>query len=119
MDDVGDDSGSDGADLLDPTLMEGADGSISGPAGVPGMASVIGAKAATLRIQTLMAMQELGIMMAVTLMVVLIFFLMIGLQVVWHSASKAYHKRFPGSGSDEEADPAALVGTFKRCKNLS
>ena len=107
-----DDSAMNDASLLDGMEMEGdEDMLISG-----GDDGVVG-KPQSLKMQSLLALQELGIVIAVALMVGIIFMMMILLEKTMNSVSEFYNKRF-GEGEEEDAeDPAALVGTFKRYKN--
>ena len=76
--DTGDDGGGGGdmADVMDPSLMDidSAGGGMMGPGGMGGGP---GAKLANLKVQTLLALQELGIVVAVAFMVGGIFMLMI------------------------------------------
>ena len=74
-------------------------------------------KLANLKVQTLLALQELGIVIAVAFMVGGIFMLMIFLEKIWDSVMTVYQKKFGGYKEDDVEDPAALVGTFKRYKN--
>lgn len=115
MDDAGmDDTGGDAG--MDPSLLEGTEGEFEDMLNIDGMTGIAG-QTASLKVQTILALQELGIVVAVALMVVLIFMLMIFAEKVWLGISDIYQKKF-GSGTDEDAeDPAALVGTFKRYKN--
>ena len=113
MDDMGsDDSAMNDASLLDGMEMEGDEEMlISG-----GDDGVVG-KPQSLKLQSLLALQELGIVIAVALMVGIIFMMMILLEKTMNSVSEFYNKRF-GEGEEEDVeDPAALVGTFKRYKN--
>ena len=74
-------------------------------------------KLANLKVQTLLALQELGIVIAVAFMVGGIFMLMIFVEKIWDQVMTAYQKKFGGYKEDDVEDPAALVGTFKRYKN--
>ena len=69
--------------------------------------------------QTLLALQELGIVIGVAFMVASIFLLMVFIEKMMTSAMARYQKRFGKNRNEDdvEADPAALVGTFKRYKN--
>lgn len=122
MGDMGDD-GSDGggedmSDVLDPSML-GIDGSegdlnemlLQGRAG-GGMHTL-----ATLKVQTLLALQELGVVIGVAFMMGIIFLLMVFLEKMIVSVATRFHKRFGKPEMDPEDDPAALVGTFKRYKN--
>lgn len=115
--DTGDDGGGgDMGDVMDPSLMDmdTAGGGLMAPGGFGGGAK----KMANLRVQTLLALQELGIVIAVAFMVGGIFMLMIFVEKIWDQVMTAYQKRFGAYKEDDvEADPAALVGTFKRYKN--
>ena len=117
MDDMGDDGGADtGGDMVDPTLMEGVDGGEDVMMGMEGMSSGNGNSLANLKVQTLLALQELGIVIGVAFMVGTIFMLMIFVEKVCNGVSEVYQKKF-GTTEDDPEDPAALVGTFKRYKN--
>jgi len=76
-----------------------------------------GGKTLSLQRQSILALQEFGIVIGVALLVGVIFMLMIYLEKFWNSVSDFYHKRFGDYKEDDEEDPAALVGTFKRYKN--
>jgi hypothetical protein len=71
----------------------------------------------SLQFQTLLAIQELGLVIGVALTVGILFMLMIYLEKGWNTLSEIYHKRFVEENEDDIEDPAALVGTFKRYKN--
>jgi len=113
--DTGDDGGG-GGDLVDPSLMDvdigGEELLDSGGLGFGNQK-----KLANLKVQTLLALQELGIVIAVAFMVGGIFMLMIFLEKIWDSVMTVYQKKFGGYKEDDVEDPAALVGTFKRYKN--
>ena len=113
--DTGDDGGG-GGDLVDPSLMDvdigGEELLDSGGLGFGNQK-----KLANLKVQTLLALQELGIVVAVAFMVGGIFMLMIFLEKIWDSVMTVYQKKFGGYKEDDVEDPAALVGTFKRYKN--
>ena len=114
MDDMGSDDSGGGDAGMDPSLLEGQEGEFEdtmfdgGPGGN-------GGGTASLKVQTLLALKELGIVIAVALMVVIIFFLMIFIEKAWISMSDLYQKKVKKVEEDVE-DPAALVGTFKRYK---
>ncbi len=116
--DTGDDGGGGGdmADVMDPSLMDidSAGGGMMGPGGIGGGP---GAKLANLKVQTLLALQELGIVVAVAFMVGGIFMLMIFVEKIWEHFMGVYQKKFGQGGAEDTEDPAALVGTFKRYKN--
>ena len=76
-----------------------------------------GGRKLTLQRQTILALQELGLVIAVALMVGIIFMIMIYVEKTVNSISEYYHKRFGDQEEEDEEDPAALVGTFKRYKN--
>lgn len=98
-------------DAIDPALMgEGAGG--SGGLILPGGMS----SSAKLANQSLMAVQELGMVIGVALIVAVLFFLMIFLEKIWTSTADKIHDVCGRKPKDEE-NPAALVGTFKRYKN--
>ena len=113
--DTGDDGGG-GGDLVDPSLMDvdigGEELLDSGGLGFGNQK-----KLANLKVQTLLALQELGIVIAVAFMVGGIFMLMIFVEKIWDSVMTVYQKKFGGYKEDDVEDPAALVGTFKRYKN--
>jgi len=117
MDDMGGDDAGGGADMVDPSLMEGDDMTLG--EGMGGMGPGTGAKALNLKVQTMLALQELGIVIGVAFMVAAIFFIMIFVEKVCDSVNDIYQKKFhPEEAMDPEAvDPATLVGTFKRYKN--
>jgi len=116
MDDMGSDDTGGGGDMVDPSLMEGDDMGAMGAMG--GQGGSAGAIAINLKHQTLMALQELGIVVGVCFMVAFIFFAMIFVEKICDSVNEVYHKKFhPDEDDPESADPAALVGTFKRYKN--
>uniref|UniRef100_A0A0K2TN58 Uncharacterized protein n=1 Tax=Lepeophtheirus salmonis TaxID=72036 RepID=A0A0K2TN58_LEPSM len=71
-----------------------------------------------LQIQTLFALQELGIVIGVAFMVGLIFLLMISVEKVCDEVTMQYNRYFgAGEKNDDAENPADLVGTFKRYKN--
>jgi len=76
-----------------------------------------GAQTRSLQYQSLLALKELGLVIAVALMVGIIFMLMIWLEKGWNNLSELYNKKFGEEKEDDVEDPAALVGTFKRYKN--
>ena len=117
--DTGDDGGGGGdmADLTDPSLMGDMDDGAVGVMGSGGLGLGNHKKLANLKVQTLLALQELGIVIAVAFMVGGIFMLMIFVEKIWDSVMTAYQKKFGGYKEDDVEDPAALVGTFKRYKN--
>ena len=116
--DTGDDGGGGGdmADVLDPSLME-VDNLGEGMMAPGNLGLGNQKKLANLKVQTLLALQELGIVIAVAFMVGGIFMLMIFVEKIWDGAMTAYQKKFGGYKEDDVEDPAALVGTFKRYKN--
>jgi len=69
-----------------------------------------------MKVQTLLALQELGIVIGVAFMVGIIFMVMIYVEKFCISVCEVYQKKF-GSDEEDPEDPAALVGTFKRYKN--
>ena len=103
-------------DMEDPSLMD-PELTGGGMIGANGLGSH--ANLANLQVQTLLALQELGIVVAVAFMVGGIFMLMIFVEKIWDQVMTAYQKKFGTYKEDdvENADPAALVGTFKRYKN--
>ena len=111
----GDDAGGGGGDaMMDMEgMMEGAtdDGGIGGSSGS------YNHKTNNLKLQTLLALQELGIVIAVAFMVGGIFFLMIFVEKIYEQVISVYQKKFGKNVEDDVEDPAALVGTFKRYKN--
>ena len=120
--DTGDDGGGGGdmADLTDPSLMGDMDDGAVGVMGSGGLGLGNHKKLANLKVQTLLALQELGIVIAVAFMVGGIFMLMIYLEKMSDAVMTAYQKKFGGYKEEDVEDPAkaaALVGTFKRYKN--
>ena len=71
----------------------------------------------SLQFQTILALQQLGLVISVVLMVATIFMVMIFLEKSWNMLIEYYNKRFGEEDVDDAEDPAALVGTFKRYKN--
>ena len=121
MADMAEDTGGGAEDVLDSSLIDLA--SDTGPVGLNGIAFGQGdlrySSIDNLKMQTLLALQELGIVLGVAFMVASIFLLMIMAEKMMLSLLKKYRVSFGGKNGDEdvEADPAALVGTFKRYKN--
>ena len=118
--DTGDDGGGGGgdmADLTDPSLMGDMDSGGDGLMGPDGLGFGNQKKIANLKVQTLLALQELGIVVAVAFMVGGIFMLMIFVEKICDQVMTAYQKKFGVYKEDDVEDPAALVGTFKRYKN--
>ena len=113
---MGDDGGGDMADVMDPSLMD-VDTLGDEEIGLGGLPFANGNKLANLKVQTLLALQELGIVIAVAFMVGGIFFLMIFVEKIWDHVTTVYQKKFGSYKEDDVEDPAALVGTFKRYKN--
>ena len=70
-----------------------------------------------LQFQTILALQQLGIILAVILMVATIFMVMISLEKTWTLLLEYYNKKFGDEKVDDIEDPAALVGTFRQYKN--
>ncbi len=101
---------------MDPTLLEGADSGANPKGFAKGVTGQ--REAVNLKVQTLLALQELGIVIGVAIMVGFIFLLMVFMEKLFNGVVSKYHKRF-GSRQTEIADedPAKLVGTFKRYKN--
>jgi len=66
--------------------------------------------------QTTRALQQLGLVIGVAFMVAFLFLMMIAAEKVWDMMEEKYRKAF-GIRQEQEEDPAALVGTFKRYKN--
>jgi hypothetical protein len=115
--DSGDDTGGGGddmGDIMDPSLMDSGGDGMMDPAGLA-MGRVN--KLANLKVQTLLALQELGIVVAVAFLVGGIFMLMIFVEKIWDRGMTVYQNKFGGDKSEDIEDPAALVGTFKRYKN--
>lgn len=116
MEDMGDDGSTneDMSDVLDPTMLMGEQ-----RGGQPGMkfgqGTGGGTSLATLKVQTLLALQELGVVVGVAFMVIGIFMLMIFMEKMGQSVMTRYHERF-GKPDEDVEDPASLVGTFKRYK---
>ena len=114
MDDMG---GDDATMDMDSTLLDGmeTEGDMENILG--GDESGQGGSTRSLQFQTLLALKELGLVIAVALLVGIIFMLMISLEKAWNGLSDYYNKKFGEEKEDDEEDPAALVGTFKRYKN--
>ena len=70
-----------------------------------------------LHFQTILALQQLGLIPSVILMVATIFMVMISLEKTWNSLFEFYNKKFGDEKVDDVEDPAALVGTFRQYKN--
>ena len=102
--------------LNDPSLLEGDEGEFEDIMGAGGGTGKFG-QAQSLKVQTLLALQEMGIVIGVALMVGIIFFLMVALENLWNSVTEVYQKRYGDEKEEDAEDPAALVGTFKRYKN--
>ena len=116
MDSSDDSGGGDGMDVMDLSMMDGAGGGVI--AGPGNLFMDNKAKLDNLKVQTLLALQELGIVIAVAFMVGGIFMLMIFVEKIWDSVMTVYQRKFGGGESETDIeDPAALVGTFKRYKN--
>lgn len=114
--DAGDDGGGDMGDVMDPSMMDldAAGGGLMAPGGM----SMLGKKkSANLQVQTLLALQELGIVVAVAFMVGGIFMLMVFAEKICDQLTTAYNKKCGTYKEPDVEDPAALVGTFKRYKN--
>ena len=71
----------------------------------------------SLQRQTLLALQELGIVMGMAFMMAFMFMLIVYAEKLMESLYLGYRRHLCKVAEDEEADPAALVGTFKRYKN--
>ena len=113
MDDMGD---MDDQSMNDASLMDSIDTLEEGMMGIDGEGT--GGTKLTLQHQTILALQELGLVIAVALMVGIIFMIMIYVEKSVNSISEYYNKRFGEEPKEmDEEDPAALVGTFKRYKN--
>ena len=119
MDDFGggDEGGGGGEELLDPSLLEGDQGGDINPNKALGKGGSGTRQVVNLEDQTLLALQELGIVIGVAIMVASIFMLMVFMEKLFNSVVTKYHKRFGGSHDIADEDPAQLVGTFKRYKN--
>ena len=117
--DTGDDGGGGGDDsaLMDPSLMGGDDGGGEGFEGPGGLGFGNQNKIANPKVQTLLALQELGIVIGVAFMVGGIFMLMIYFEKMWDQVMTACQKKIGTYKEEDVEDPAALVGTFKRYKN--
>ena len=109
--DMGDDSA-----MSDPSLLEGNEGEFEDMMMDDGLMGK-GGQTASLKNQTLLALQELGIVIGVALMVCIIFMLMVFFETVCTKVTDLYQKRFGNEDEMDAEDPAALVGTFKRYKN--
>jgi len=112
MGDMGDEGGGeDVADGLDPALMgEG------GPGGIGGIQFPGSLNRAKLASQSIVAVQELGMIIGVAFLVGILFMLMIYLEKL-RTAVFDKMSEWCGKKKKDEEDPAALVGTFKRYKN--
>ncbi len=121
MGDVQDDStshGEDMGDFLDPTLILEGDANIGVRGiGLSGTGDADLGRVENLRVQTLMALKELGVVIGVAFMVASIFLLMVYTEKLVDTLIARYHRRFGEVPEDDVEDPAALVGTFKRYKN--
>ena len=121
MGDMGDDGGGGGgddmSDVMDPTMlgMGSDDGGLHGLMGygVDGEVTSLD----NLKVQSLLALQELGIVVGVAFMVAGIFLLMVYMEKLANNILSRYQKRFGNPTEEDVEDPAALVGTFKRYKN--
>jgi len=112
MGDMGDEGGGDDAsDGLDPSLL-GEDG----PGGNGGLFSLGSQNRARLALQSIVAVQELGMVIGVAFLVGVLFMLMIYTEKLW---TKTIDKLSDicGKKKIQEESPADLVGTFKRYKN--
>jgi len=65
--------------------------------------------------QSTRALQQLALVIGVAFMVAFLFLVMVGLEKAWDNMQEKYKKSF-GKETDEDVDPASLVGTFKRYK---
>ena len=112
MDDAGtEDFGGDASSLgLDEEIVDDESLTAGGVGGKDG-------QSASLQVQSLLALQELGIVVAVALMVGIIFMLMIVFEKTCNCVTEFYQKRVGTYEEEDAEDPAALVGTFKRYKN--
>jgi len=112
MGDMGDEGGGeDVSDGLDPAMM-----GESGPGGGGGLLLSGNLNRAKLAAQSIGAVQELGMVIGVGLLVGSLFFLMIYLEKLSNLLSEKLCG-VCGKNSKDEENPAALVGTFKRYKN--
>ena len=102
--------GEDVSDGLDPALM-GEGGGGAGGFQLPGSLS-----RAKLASQSIVAVQEFGMVIGVAILVCVLFMLMIYMEKLWTSAVEKLSD-LCGKKREDEEDPAALVGTFKRYKN--
>eukprot|EP00088_Acartia_fossae_P034239 TRINITY_DN35118_c0_g1_i1.p1 TRINITY_DN35118_c0_g1~~TRINITY_DN35118_c0_g1_i1.p1 ORF type:complete len:151 (+),score=39.25 TRINITY_DN35118_c0_g1_i1:107-559(+) len=66
--------------------------------------------------QSTRALQQLALVIGVAFMVAFLFLVMVGLEKAWDKMEEKYRESF-GKSQQQEVDPAALVGTFKRYKN--
>jgi hypothetical protein len=112
MGDMGDEGGGDDvSDGLDPAMMgEG------GPGGGGGILLPGNMNRAKLASQSIVAIQELGMVIGVAFLVGILFMLMIYLEKLWTSVIDRLSGMCGRTKKDEE-NPADLVGTFKRYKN--
>ncbi len=112
MGDMGDEGGGeDVSDGLDPAMMGEA-----GTGGGGGLLLPGNMNRAKLAAQSIVAIQEFGMVIGVGLLVGTLFFLMIYLEKLTTFLSEKFHN-VCGNGSKDEENPADLVGTFKRYKN--
>lgn len=104
MDDMGGDCSTDGtceADSGDPEMSEG---------------NAAGEKVSLLQ-GTSLAIQQFSIIIGVALLVGILFFLMIGIELTMDWALTKLSEKCCKKKHNDEEDPAALVGSFKRYKN--
>ena len=108
MSDMADEASEDVADGMDPGMMaEGGGGGIL----LPGSAG-----SAKLASQSLMAVQELGMVIGAFLLVGILFLLLVYTEKACDATTEKCHSMCGRKAKDVE-DPAALVGTFKRYKH--
>jgi len=66
--------------------------------------------------QTAQAVQQMAVVIGVVFLVGFLFMGMIAIEKMWEFVETKYNEHF-GIVEEDEEDPAALVGTFKRYKN--
>jgi hypothetical protein len=86
------------------------------PGGLGGLQLPGSLSRAKLASQSIVAFQELGMVIGVAFLVCALFMLMIYMEKLWTSTVDKLGD-LCGKKKEDEEDPAALVGTFKRYKN--
>jgi len=108
-----DDFGTDdaGADLDLESMMQQPGGTRLRAGGGPGVVTDLSHIE-----QTALALQQMGVVMGVIFLVAFLFLIMLGIERCFDLAQERYQE-YLGKSPPPEADPASLVGTFKRYKN--